>query len=127
MRILFIIVLLLPLIGRASGESFESAKSVALVMEKSDFADCYLKCEFFPFYETQHSKTLQSCFSNTPSPSATPFDLVIKINKTGVVQQTWVNTATNISSCLNAGILASKFPVPPRDDFYVLIQMQFEP
>jgi hypothetical protein len=125
MRILLLLLVTLPMLSMAATESFESARSEAMAMRKSDTSRDYLKNKFFPFYETQHSKTLHHCFSNVQSPSMEPFDLVIKISSTGTVEQTWVNTPTNISSCLNNAILASTFPAPPTSNFYVLFQMKF--
>ena len=125
MRILLLLLVTLPMYCLAATESFESARSEALALRKSDSARDYLKNKFYPFYETQHSKTLHHCFSNVESPSMEPFDLVIKIDSTGAIQQTWVDTPTNISSCLNKALLESTFPAPPTSNFYVLFQMQF--
>lgn len=125
MRQLILLIALLPMCCMSEPMSFESVKSEALALRKSDIARDYLKTKFFPFYEAQHSETLRHCFSNVENPSMEPFDLVLQINSAGVVQQTWVNVPTNISSCLNKAILESTFPAPPTTNFYVLFQMSF--
>ncbi len=126
MRLPLLLLAALPMFCVSAPMSFELAKSEALALRQSETSRDYLKTQFFPLYETQHSTTLHQCFSNVENPSMASFDLVIAINSSGTVQQTWVNTPTNISSCLEKAIRESTFPAPPKTGFYVLFQMKFD-
>lgn len=69
----------------------------------------------------EHGTTIQRCAKDTKRPDLTDFDLLLRVDETGVVDQAFVKPNTKLSVCVQQKMVGWKTSVPPRPGFWVKI------
>jgi len=71
--------------------------------------------------------SVRQCKQSLP-PGATidPFDMFLKLNSDGKVQEVLVYPETQFAGCLRTALLAGKFSSPPHGDYWINIHMQLK-
>jgi len=73
--------------------------------------------------EKKHSKTMKICFDSVKNLNNTGFKIVLLISKNGSVSNFASRPETNISLCLSEALKRDIFPVPPKDNYWIQIDM----
>ena len=73
--------------------------------------------------EKKHSKTMKMCFDTVKNPNNAGFKIVLLISKDGSVSNLALRPETNTSLCFSEALRRDTFPVPPKDNFCVQINM----
>jgi hypothetical protein len=68
-----------------------------------------------------HGATIQRCAKDTKRPALTDFDLFLRIDGNGVVEQALVKPSTNLATCVQGKMTGWKTAVPPRAGFWVKV------
>ena len=76
--------------------------------------------------EKKYSKTMKMCFDSVKNPNNTGFKIVLLITKNGAVSNLASRPETNISLCLSEVLRKDIFPAPPKDNYWVQINMGIE-
>ena len=61
-----------------------------------------------------------------PGVSIDSFDMFLKLNTAGKVQEALVYPESQFAGCTRTALLAGKFSNPPHDDYWINIHMQFK-
>jgi hypothetical protein len=60
-----------------------------------------------------------------PGTSIDTFDIFLRLNTEGKVQEVLVYPETQFTGCFRNALLAGKFSNPPHDDYWINVHMQF--
>jgi hypothetical protein len=74
----------------------------------------------------EHKSTIQSCAKSVRRPDLSSFSLLLRVNGTGVVDQALVKPRTNLSGCVQGKVTEWKAGVPPREDYWVKIDVNLK-
>ena len=69
----------------------------------------------------EHASTIQRCAKSTKRPDLSNFDLFVRVNGTGVLDQALVNPPTNLAACVKDAMPGWKVSAPPRAGFWVKV------
>lgn len=121
-------LLMLPLLAFASlseqASEFKAAKQLSTEHESSEISGCYFACEFDPHFGENFESVMVECFDSTEVPHVESFEVIVVLDKSGVVVSSWLEPKTNIGQCLSSALEGSQFPSPPFSPFYASIIMQ---
>ncbi len=70
-----------------------------------------------------HANTMKKCFDTIKDPITNGFKVVILLSKKGSVLNIALRPETNISKCFSDALISGIFPVPPKDNYWVKINM----
>jgi hypothetical protein len=68
-----------------------------------------------------HAATINRCAKTTKRPDLSKFDLLLRIDATGVVQEVLVKPETNLAVCVSRALKGWKVAAPPRPDAWVKV------
>jgi hypothetical protein len=68
-----------------------------------------------------HAGTIQRCARETKRPDLSEFALLLRLDRTGTVDQALVKPATNLAACVQSRMTGWKVSPPPRDGFWVKV------
>jgi hypothetical protein len=68
---------------------------------------------------------LASCGASTGAKDLSPFVVVMELDATGRIVQTWRQGSSAISACFERGIAGKTLVTPPRVPFYTSFEMHF--
>ena len=66
----------------------------------------------------EHGVTIQRCAKETKRPDLSDFDLFLRIDGAGVVEQAWVKPGTNLATCVQSKVVGWKTSLPPHAGFW---------
>ena len=110
----------------AAVETYESARVLSAEHTAEPKGREYQQGAFFPHYAKQHSKTLQACFRDLPSPDRSPFAFVAVLAADGRIERVYLDHETNVAACLRTALLADRAPAPPFAGFHVAVDMNLK-
>lgn len=121
-----------------SRENFDSVRSWAgfsqLVKSREDgikAADANLKTpagrrfndEVEKTFQSGYSKILESCRVLADETKPTPFDLILRIGRTGLVEDVFFSVGTRVSVCVSTKVANGRFPNPPEPSYWTRISV----
>lgn len=122
-----VLVLLLPApalsaAGQApSSEAEAAAKADAETAEGKAFGEALAQA-----FGREHSSTIQRCAKGAKRPDLSDFDLFVRLDGTGVVDQAAVSPATTLATCVQAKMAGWKVSAPPRAGFWVKVDVNLK-
>jgi len=69
----------------------------------------------------EHGSTIQRCARETKRPDLADFDLFVRVNGSGVVDQALVAPSTTLATCVRDKMPGWKIAVPPQGGFWVKV------
>jgi len=69
----------------------------------------------------EQASTIQRCAKVTKRPDLSNFDLFVRVDGAGVVDQALVNPPTNLAVCVRDTMPGWKVPAPPQAGFWVKV------
>jgi hypothetical protein len=78
-------------------------------------------------FPARFQSSVKQCKQSLPAGStASPFDMLLKLDARGKVQEVLVDPETALALCTRTALLAGSFSPPPRGDYWINIHMQFK-
>ena len=78
-------------------------------------------------FSANHLSNVKQCKQSAPAGASTdPFDMLLKLDAKGNVQEVLIYPETPLAVCMRAALLDGKFSIPPHSDYWVNIHMQFK-
>jgi hypothetical protein len=74
----------------------------------------------------EHGTTIQGCAKDTKRPDLSDFDLLLRIDGTGVVDQALVKPSTNLATCVQQKVVGWKTSLPPYAGFWVQVAVNLK-
>jgi len=75
----------------------------------------------------EHGSTIQQCAKKTKRPDLSDFDLFLRLDGTGVVDQALEEPATAIATCVREKMSGWKVSTPPHAGFWVKVDVNLKP
>ena len=78
-------------------------------------------------FPARFQSSVKQCKQSLPAGStATPFDMFLKLDAKGKIQEALVDPETALAICTQTALLAGSFSPPPRGDYWINIHMEFK-
>jgi hypothetical protein len=74
----------------------------------------------------EHSSTIQRCAKETKHPDLSAFDLFLRLDGTGVVDQAFEEPATALATCVREKMSGWKVSTPPHAGFWVKVDVDLK-
>jgi hypothetical protein len=75
----------------------------------------------------KYLSSLRPCKQSLPPGTRIdPFDMFLRLNSDGKVQEGLVYPETQFAGCARSALLAAKFSRPPHDEYWINIHMEFK-
>jgi hypothetical protein len=79
-------------------------------------------------FPDKYWSSVRQCKQSLPAGAGfDPFDMFLKLNTDGKVQEALVYPETPFALCVRTELLAGKFSSPPHDDYWINIHLQLKP
>jgi hypothetical protein len=75
-------------------------------------------------FSEKYLASIKQCKQSAPS--LNPFDMFLKLDAEGKVQEALVYPETQLANCARTTLLAGKFTPPPHNDYWINLYMQFK-
>lgn len=75
----------------------------------------------------EHGRTIQQCAKESKRPDLTNFDILVRCDGTGVVDQVLVKPSTTLATCVAGKLHGWKTSVPPHAGFWAKINVNLKP
>ena len=75
----------------------------------------------------EHGSTIQRCAKETKRPDLSDFDLFLRLDETGVVDQAFEDPATVLATCVRDKMAGWKVSTPPHAGFWVKVDVNLKP
>jgi hypothetical protein len=76
-------------------------------------------------FSAKYMSNLKQCKQSIPAGSSTdPFDMFLKLDGKGKVQEALIYPETPLALCARTALLAGQFSAPPHGDYWINIHMQ---
>ena len=75
----------------------------------------------------EHGSTIQRCAKETKRPDLSDFDLFLRLDGTGVVDQAIEEPATALATCVREKMSGWKVSAPPHAGFWVRVDVNLKP
>ena len=69
---------------------------------------------------------VRKCKQSLPGTSTDPFDMFLRLNADGKVQEVLIYPETRFASCIRDAVLVGKFTNPPHDTYWINIHVQIK-
>ena len=122
------LVVLLPARGQAAVERDQiaqvksAAEADASTAEGKKFGEALAQA-----FGREHGSTIQRCAKQTKRPDLSDFDLFLRLDGTGVVDQAFEEPATALATCVREKMPGWKVSVPPHAGFWVKVDVNLKP
>lgn len=74
----------------------------------------------------EHGRTIQQCAKRSRRPDLSDFDVFVRVDGTGVVDQALVKPTTTLATCVAGKLPGWKVSVPPHVGFWVKIGVKLK-
>ena len=115
--------LLLVASAASSTMTFNEAK--ALADRDEAVATAAQADEFRLSFEKIGRFAFSKCMPSPPLETVPDFTVVMMVDATGKVQNTWLRDATDFTKCVEGKFAASSLPKPPKSPFYTSFEFVF--
>ena len=75
----------------------------------------------------EQGSTIQRCAKETKRPDLSDFDLFLRLDETGVVDQAFEEPATALATCVRGKMSGWKVSTPPHAGFWVKVDVNLKP
>lgn len=75
----------------------------------------------------EHGTTIQKCAKETKRPNLANFDLFLRLEGTGNVDQVWVKPTTNLATCVQGKLVGWKTTKPSKGGTWVKVAVVLKP
>ena len=123
-----LVVVLLPARGQATAEQVQTpqAKSAAAAdaetPEGRKFGEAVAQA-----FGREHGSTIQRCAKEAKRPDLSDFDLFLRLDGNGVVDQAFEEPATALATCVREKMSGWKVSSPPHAGFWVKVDVNLKP
>ena len=117
-------VLLCPTLGHAEAEPFEVQMKEAERNERSPAGKLYDPA-FQKEFGAGFAPRINECVKRLGGPQSDPFDVLMKLGRTGKVEKAFVRPRTPFSECFTELSKKATFPKPPAAGYWVVARMRF--
>jgi hypothetical protein len=78
-------------------------------------------------FPDKYWSNVRQCKQSLPAGAGLdPFDMFLKLNSEGKVQEALVYPETQFAVCVRTALLVGKFSSPPHDDYWINIHLQLK-
>ena len=74
-------------------------------------------------FGARHASTMERCTKGVPESELTSFAMLIRLDAKGYVSKTLVRPMTKVAVCLRDAVAHDRHTAPPRDSYWVRIDM----
>lgn len=123
-----VIIVLLPARGSSAVEQVQlsqaksAAEADAETVEGKKFGEALAQA-----FGREHGSTIQRCAKETKRPDLSDFDLFLRLDETGVVDQAIAEPATALAICVREKMSGWKVSTPPHAGFWVKVDVNLKP
>ena len=123
-----LLVVLLPARGQAAvgqvqiSQARSAAEADAATAEGKKFGEALAQA-----FGREHSSTIQRCAKETKRPDLSDFDLFLRVDEAGVVDQAFEEPATALATCVREKMSGWKVSVPPHAGVWVKVDVSLKP
>ena len=78
-------------------------------------------------FQANYRDILAACVTLAGPKQQVPFDLILRIGKTGTVEKVYFSVTSQISLCLASKVSQGHFPAPPQPEYWVKVKVNFQP
>lgn len=75
----------------------------------------------------EHGTTIQKCAKETKRPNLENFDLFLRLEGSGIVDQAWVKPTTNLATCVQGKLVGWKTTAPSKGGTWVKVAVVLKP
>jgi hypothetical protein len=104
--------------GDAFARADAEAEAFAATPEGKEYGEAVGRA-----FGRDHAATINRCAKSTKRPDLSDFDLLMRIDATGVVQDVLVKPETNLAVCVGRVLKGWKVEPPPRPDAWVKVEV----
>lgn len=122
-----VVVVLLPARGQSAAgqvqisQARSAAEADAETAEGKKFGEALAQA-----FGREHSSTIQRCAKETKRSELSDFDLFLRIDGTGVVDQAFEEPATALATCVREKMSGWKVSTPPHAGFWVKVDVNLK-
>ena len=119
-------MLILAAVAQGAGEDagrFDSGLAAAKKSLETPEGAAYDQA-FGSAMQSQLGIQMAKCFTRTPDPDLTRFDMLVRLDATGKAGEVLMRPETNVALCFKPRIGEAVFPAPPRPDYWVHVEME---
>jgi hypothetical protein len=99
-------------------DAVKSAEANAATAEGKAYA-----AEVHKHFAEQHEISLKECTQTANEPQATPFQLVMRVGKRGIVDLVYARPETRVATCLKATVVNDHLKKPPKPAYWLIVDM----
>jgi hypothetical protein len=77
-------------------------------------------------FSSKFVPSVRQCKQAAPASSLVPFDMLVRLDANGKMQEVLVYPENQLSLCTRTALLAGSFSPPPRGDYWVNIHMEIK-
>lgn len=78
-------------------------------------------------FQASYRDILAACVTLAGPAQKTPFDLLLRLGKTGTVEKLYFSVGNQVSICLASKVSQGHFPAPPQPEYWVKVKINFQP
>jgi hypothetical protein len=122
-----LLVVLLPARGQSEvgqvqiSQAKSAAETDAGTEEGKKFGEALAQA-----FGREHGSTIQRCAKETKRPDLSDFDLLLRLDGTGVVDQAFEEPATALATCVREKMSGWKVSAPPHAGFWVKVDVDLK-
>ena len=111
--------------GAAAGgeDRFDSILATAKKNRETPAGAAY-DAAFGRSMQTQLGMQMAKCFTRTPNPDLSKFDMLVQVDASGKAGEVLLRPETNVALCFRPRIGEATFPPPPRPAYWVHVEME---
>jgi len=111
--------------ARAAGDEAGRFDSTLAIAEKNvgTPAGAAYDAAFGRAMQAQLGMAMAKCFTRTPKPDTSKFDMLIQVDARGKAGEVLLRPETNVALCFRPRIGEAAFPEPPRPAYWVHVEM----
>ena len=106
----------------AADEQFERSLKAAQENLRTEIGKQYDE-KAGQYYGQHHLAVMRGCLSKVSdfeNPDLMPFDMVMRVEKTGRIREILVSRDTALARCLRGGLMGKVLPEPPKANYWVI-------
>ena len=78
-------------------------------------------------FQAGYGDILAACVKLSGDNPVAPFDVLMQIGTTGIVEKVYMSVGTHVSVCLMSKVSNGRFPPPPQPGYWTKISLNFQP
>jgi hypothetical protein len=77
-------------------------------------------------FTASYGTAVADCLKSSGEPFSMPFDLVMQVGTTGILEKTYLTVTTATSICMKNKVQPTVFPTPPKPSYWVKVSFQVQ-